>query len=142
MKKEIQYPTQEWLDNWVDKWLDAHPDEKVSDFKELNEQAEEAWWMNEIDHDRPTPFDLTAEQKKAQKEATKGMAKADKERKAVKRERKPNEEKRSLMENLAKFLTENGMADVVISNPEKTIDFGVGENRYSFTLTCHRKPKE
>ena len=30
--KEIQYPTQEWLDKWVDKYLDEHPKEKIHDF--------------------------------------------------------------------------------------------------------------
>ena len=61
-KTAINYPTQEWLDQWIDRYCDQHPDERITDFEALKEQAEEAWWMNEMDHDRPTPFDLTPEQ--------------------------------------------------------------------------------
>ena len=70
-KTEINYPTQEWLDNWIDKYIDKNPNEKITDFKALEEKATEEWWDNEIDHNRPTPFDLTPEQQKVAKEATK-----------------------------------------------------------------------
>ena len=70
-KTENNYPTQEWLDNWVDKYIDKNPNEKITDFKALEEKATEEWWDNEIDHNRPTPFDLTPEQQKVAKEATK-----------------------------------------------------------------------
>ncbi len=142
MKKqtEIRYPTQDWIDSWIDKYLDEHPDEKVEDFKELQAQAEDDWWGIEIDHDRPTPFDLTPEQKKAQKEIVKGMASRGKARAPVKRERKPNEEKRDIMNLLLRVLQEeNGNA--TLTNPEKLIDFSIGENNYTVMLTCHRKPK-
>ena len=55
-KTEINYPTQEWLDNWVDKYMDKNPTEKITDFTALEEKAKEAWWDNEIDHNRPTPL--------------------------------------------------------------------------------------
>ena len=32
-KAEINYPTQEWLDNWIDKYIDKNPNEKITDFK-------------------------------------------------------------------------------------------------------------
>ena len=70
-KTEINYPTQEWLDNWIDKYIDKNPNEKITDFKALEEKSTEEWWDNEIDHNRPTPFDLTPEQQKVAKEATK-----------------------------------------------------------------------
>lgn len=61
-----------------------------------------------------------------------------------KRERKPNEEKRELIRLLA--LAVAGWTDlaeeVTTENPERQVDFHVGENHYSLTLTCHRKPKE
>ena len=38
-KTEINYPTQEWLDNWVDKYIDKNPNEKITDFKALEEKA-------------------------------------------------------------------------------------------------------
>lgn len=140
MAKEIRYPTQEWIDSWVDKWLDEHPTEKVSDFTELNAQAEDAWWMNEIDHDRPTPFDLTPEQEKESQKARKGMARAvNAYGKEVKRERKPNEAKRELMQAIAQ-----GLADyeAEITNPERQVDFTWQGVAYSVTLTAHRPPKK
>ena len=45
-KTEINYPTQEWLDNWVDKYIDKNPNEKITDFKALEEKATEEWWDN------------------------------------------------------------------------------------------------
>ena len=69
-----------------------------------------------------------------------------------KRERKPNEEKRSLIEQIASAMgsfhhmdEENpasGVDLVEIVNPEREITFKIGENCYSLTLTCHRKPKK
>lgn len=133
---KINYPTEEFIDRWIDNFLDSHPDTKVSDFQELKEQAEDAWWLNEIEHDRPTPFDLTEEQEKASKEARKGMAKSDKERKPRTVTRKADAEKRKIVEIIAKCLTDNGFSTIV-TNVERQIDFG----EYSLTLTKHRPKK-
>lgn len=62
-----------------------------------------------------------------------------------KRERKPNEEKRLIITELWHFFVTNAQisaenAETV--NPERQIDFKIGENHYSVTLTCHRKPKK
>lgn len=65
-----------------------------------------------------------------------------------KRERKPNDEKRDLIAYVAHAMGECDHFDedfartVEIVNPERQIDFKVGENHYSLTLTCHRKPKK
>ena len=65
-----------------------------------------------------------------------------------KRERKPNEEKRDLIAYVAHAMGECDHFDedfaqtVEIVNIERQIDFKVGENHYSLTLTCHRKPKK
>lgn len=65
-----------------------------------------------------------------------------------KRERKPNEEKRDLIAYVAYALgecdhyEETFAQTVEIVNIERQIDFKIGENHYSLTLTCHRKPKE
>ena len=65
-----------------------------------------------------------------------------------KRERKPNEEKRDLIAYVAHAMgecdhfDENFAQTVEIVNVERQIDFKVGENHYSLTLTCHRKPKK
>ena len=60
-----------------------------------------------------------------------------------KRERKPNEEKRAIIQNIHDAMETDAMfADLMeIVNPERQIDFKIGENHYSLTLTCHRKPK-
>lgn len=140
MAKEIRYPTQEWLDSWIDKWLDQHPDTKVTDFAELTAQAEEAWWDNEVEHDRPTPYDLTDEQKKEAAKARKGMARAvNAYGKEVKRERKPNEAKRELVQAIAEALAAYGST---VTNPERQVDFTWQGVSYSVTLTAHRPPKK
>lgn len=140
MAKTINYPTTEWIDQWIDRWMDKHPDERVEDFTALREQAEDAWWENEIDHDRPTPFDLTPEQEKESQKARKGMARAvNAYGKEVKRERKPNEAKRELVQAIAEALTAYG-SEVV--NPERQVDFTWQGVAYSVTLTAHRPPKK
>ena len=142
MAKEIRYPTQEWLDDWMDKYMDKHPNERITAFEALREKAEDAWWTNDIDHDRPTPFDLTPEQEKASQEARKGMARAvNAYGKEVKRVRKPNEPKRVIVEALAKALSDVG-ENVTVSNIERQVDFTLGGVSYSVTLTAHRPPKK
>lgn len=69
-----------------------------------------------------------------------------------KRERKPNEEKRAIIAALASSLSDFHRLDeeelisliecVETVNVERQIDFKIGENCYSLTLTCHRKPKK
>lgn len=65
-----------------------------------------------------------------------------------KRERKPNEEKRDLIAYVAHAMgecdhfDENFAQTVEVVNIEREITFKVGENCYSLTLTCHRKPKK
>lgn len=58
-----------------------------------------------------------------------------------KRERKPNEEKREIIEIFGET-AKNSFDNVEIVNVERQIDFIIGENHYSLTLTCHRKPKK
>lgn len=135
MAKNINYPTAEWLEKWEDKYLDEHPNERITDFDALRTKAEEAWWDNEIDHDRPTPFDLTPEQEKVVKEIKKGMA--GRTLKApVHRERKPDDEKRAVIALLTQALVEAGYTPT-ITNIERQVDFG----NYSITLIKHRPPK-
>lgn len=144
-EKEIRYPTQEFIDGWVDKWLDKHPDEKVNDFKELEELATDAWWDNEVEHNRPTPFDLTKEQEKASKKArqTTSEKKGKKptsykfETKAKPKDAEKVEIVRKIFGFVAEF-TENCQ----IFNEGKEITFTFGENSYSLTLTKHRTPKK
>jgi len=99
--------------------------------------------MSEVDND------LTKEQKKAKKEATKTTG--DKRKRAytfTKRERKPDDVKREIIETIAQNLDRccfgeelRTVTDVVVLKPEKEITFKVGDDEYSVTLTKHRKPK-
>lgn len=63
-----------------------------------------------------------------------------------KRERKPNEEKRDIItwifDLFQTLQTDNMVHSVENVNVERQIDFKIGENHYSLTLTCHRKPKK
>lgn len=99
--------------------------------------------MSEVDSD------LTAEQKKAKKDATKTTG--DKRKRAytfTKRERKPDEVKREIIEVIAQNLDRccfgedlHTVKNVNILKPEKEITFTVDGDEYSVTLTKHRKPK-
>ena len=140
-KQEIRYPTQEWLDGWIDKYLDSHPDEKITDWDALREDAETEWWDNEADHDRPTPYDLTPEQEKASQEARKGARAVNAYGKTVKRERKPNADKQEIIQTIDDALCDL-VDNVTVSNKERQIDFEFNGVQYSVTLTAHRPPKK
>ena len=81
MKKEIRYPTAEWLDGWMNK----HKGKSKED-------AEMAWWDKEIDADRPTPFDLDEEHEQAAKKIVRKPANYS-------LEGKPKRERRKLLNN-------------------------------------------
>lgn len=68
-------------------------------------------------------------------------AKADKPRKQVKRERKPDVEKEKIIEILANCLKNEGF-DAEITNKSKLIEFVVGENHYKLDLVKKRPPKK
>lgn len=127
--KEINWPTPQWIATWLAK----HPGKDAV-------AADCAWWDAQIDKGNPTPYDLTEEQQK-QVKAMRKNAKSENSvnayGKTVKRERKPNEAKREIVEIVAQALTANGYI-VNVSNIERQIDFG----DFSLTLTQHRKKKE
>ena len=138
-KTEINYPTQEWLDNWVDKYIDKNPNEKITDFKALEEKATEEWWDNEIDHNRPTPFDLTPEQQKVAKEATKtGTRKTPTNYKFDKKKRPKDAEKVEFLEKVCGFCSEI-VENCEIVNAGQEISFKIGGNEYSLKLVKLRK---
>lgn len=84
--------------------------------------------------------DLTPDQKKAMKAATKtGTRKTNG---TVKRERKPDEEKEEIIAKIADFLAKIDGFDVEIIKKEREISLLVGENDYSITLIKHRPPKK
>ena len=84
--------------------------------------------------------DLTPDQKKAMKAATKtGTRKTSG---TVKRERKPDEEKEEIIAKIADFLAKIDGFDVEIIKKEREISLLIGENDYSITLIKHRPPKK
>ena len=126
------------------------PDEKwiQSTMKALDLTREEAieMWMDDhdIDQGKAKDFDLDPEKQKVVKEMTKAGGKA-RAKETKPRERKPNDEKRTIIQDLNDFLV-NSCQDYInlveIANIEREITFKIGENAYSLTLTCHRKPKK
>lgn len=87
---------------------------------------------------------LTAEQEKVAKK----MRQADRKPTTYKwtqRERKPNELKREIIDDLFTFMCENWpevAKEGNISNIERTIDFTLGGESFTLSLTQHRKKKE
>lgn len=124
-------PSKSWIENTM-KALDC-----------TEEEALEMWEDDaDIEAGEAKDFDLTPEQEKTAKKY-RGTGKRKGE--PVKRERKPNAEKREIIDNLFAAIYDwepDFVSDVKTVNPERQIDFTVGDNNYSITLTCHRKPKE
>lgn len=120
-------PTEEWITNTM-KTLEVS-----------REEALEVWMDDhDIDAGKVKPFDLDPAKQKVVKEMTKAGGKAH-SGESKPRERKPNDEKREIIAKLFDYLQdEKGCAMV---NPERQIDFYIGDNHYSLTLTQHRKKK-
>ena len=100
-------------------------------------------WDEETDDMTPAQInkEMTPEQRKAQKSMT--ITTSEKKRGERKVERKPNDEKRwiiSVIQTLFEGLEK--LKNVSVSNPERQVDFMVGDTEYSITLTAHRKPKK
>lgn len=101
-----------------------------------------------IDKGEPCDFDLDEEHMKVAKEYAKINAKKEKKAPTVykfdKRERKANPTKQGIIEELAKFLTEQSdiaYENVVVTNAERQIAFSIGEDNFELTLVQKRKPK-
>lgn len=95
----------------------------------------------DIDRGEETYFDLSKEkEKEALREAHKGNGRTNYT--FTKRERKPNETKREIIDNLFHYLTECGYSGVVVTKPEGEIDLKVGDTCFTVRLVQHRPPKE
>lgn len=127
---------EQFIEQYLDRYEQEHPDERI-DYQALTEKADCAWYDSQVDAGEKTEYDLTAEQEKESKKA-RGSAKAvDAYGRKVKRERKPDDDKRKIIKVLVDALTDAGYP-AQIANIEKTIDFGA----YSVTLTKHRPAKK
>ena len=111
------------------------------------EATEMVLYDDEVEHGKPTEYDLTEEQKKVAKQYTA----VDSKRKNpnyvfTKRERKPNETKRTIMKWLKVmfdgFELKGEVSSVNLSNIERQIDFECDGKQFSITLTEHRPKKQ
>ena len=142
---------EQFIDQYLDRYEQAHPDERI-DYNKLREEADCAWYDSEVDKGHKTEHDLTPEQEKNVKAWRKGLNGAKSQaavdaygKTHVKRERKPNEVKRQVIDWVRVMLEGyalNGKLDgVSVSNPERAVDFTCGGKSYTLTLTEHRPPK-
>ena len=111
------------------------------------EATEMVLYDDDVEHGKATEYDLTEEQKKVAKQYTA----VDSKRKNpnyvfTKRERKPNETKRTIMKWLKVlfdgFELKGEVSSVNLSNIERQIDFECDGKQYSITLTEHRQKKQ
>ena len=117
---------------------DAEIEKSMKLLKLSKDEAIQMWLEDEGYLENEVVEELT---KKAKENKINHEAKADKPRKAVKRERKPDEEKENLIEMLADCLKNAGF-DTKITNKSKIIEFNVGENHYKLDLIKQRPPKK
>jgi hypothetical protein len=101
------------------------------------EEAIQTWLEDEGYLENAVVEELSA---KAKENKVSHEAKAVKPRKAIKRERKPDEEKENLIKILAKCLENEGIT-AQITNKSKVIEFNVGENHYKLDLIKQRAKK-
>lgn len=111
---------------------------------DLSREEAEQMWLDEQEDNLP---ELTPEQKAVAKE----MAQADRKKETTprKRERKPDDDKRLIIDFLNSGLIdfchdfdENCIDDdVIVTNPEREVEFTFKGNRYRLTLSKPRKEK-
>lgn len=109
------------------------------------EARETALYDAEVEAGESTEFDLTPEQQKVAKKYTTTGTKKRPDYQFTKRERKPNDNKRWIM-NKVRILFEELEAlgeckAVNLSNVERTLDFERDGKLYTLTLTEHRPKK-
>jgi hypothetical protein len=106
----------------------------------ISKEEAEQMYQDEMEDNLP---ELTSEQKKIEKE----MRQADrkKENAPRKRERKPDNDKRFLIDTFVWALTTDGdnanAENVIITNPEREIEFDYNGSHYRLTLAKPRKEK-
>ena len=90
-------------------------------------------------------YDLPPDKQKVAQTFTKtGTRKTPTAYKFTKRERKPNELKGLIIDEIFKFLSENSeisAENVTIINKERMVSFNCGGERFEITLVQKRKPK-
>lgn len=103
------------------------------------EEAEQLWQDDHDDYESDEMKEMAANAKKNGLLKTGARQVVDPSGKKKVRERKPNEDKRFLVDCLRDTLQEFEGCEVV--NPERQVDFHLNGVHYSVTLTAHRPPK-
>lgn len=103
------------------------------------EEAEQLWEDDHNDYESDEMKEMAANAKKNGLLKTGARQVVDPSGKKKVRERKPNEDKRFLVDCLRDTLQEFEGCEVV--NPERQVDFHLNGVHYSVTLTAHRPPK-
>ncbi len=93
-----------------------------------------------VDKGEPLPWDLTKEEKANQKKALSTGTRKQKE--PVKRTKKDNPTKKSIIEEIVAMLNENALySEINVVNEERQIAFTVGESKFELTLVQKRDKK-
>ena len=127
--------------NFNEKNINIPDDEINVSMKNLQLTKDEAiqMWLDDNGYSTNEVVEELTEKAKKNKTVVHG-AKANKPRKEVKRERKPDEEKENIIRFLAEALKNCGDS-IEITNKSKIIEFSVGENHYKLDLIKKRTPK-
>jgi len=99
----------------------------------IDHDEAEQMWLDEQEDNLP---ELTEEQEQVVKEMTRADRK--KEDKPRTRERKPDADKREIIQTLDDALCDL-VDDVTVINPEREIEFIFNDNKYRLTLSKPRK---
>ena len=102
------------------------------------EAAEIMAYDKAVDKGEKTPHDLTPAQNKVAQSYTRTGTRKPTVYRFDKKERKPNEPKRELIEMFAAALTQNSINHAV-TNPERQIDFTFNGTKYRIVLSAPRK---
>lgn len=100
------------------------------------EEATQLWEDDQADFIGEEGEEMTQKAKQIRR-----YEQADKPRKTAQKEKKIDAEKQMLIQLIHSALMQGGY-DVEITNEERTIDFLIGDNSYTVTLTKHRRKKE
>lgn len=100
----------------------------------IDHDEAEQMWLDEQEDNLP---ELTKEQKAVEKE----MMRADRKKETTprKHERKPDADKRILIDHFWMVIKQELTEDVAITNPEREIEFVYNGNKYRLTLSKPRK---
>ena len=113
--------------------------------KGLGVSEDDACWIwcednGKIDNEEQNELDKKAKESRITATIHQARAETTKERKKV--ERKPDQVKDSLVENLKAFLIEQGFENVSITKVGKLVEFDCGGEHFKLDLIRQRPPKK